>query len=121
MTALHIWALAAGGAVLGLPVIIHLLTRARGTPFFYPTIRFVQEAVVARRRVSRLRDILLLLLRTLAVAAIAGAFARPLLRSQEVAAMPSPAGGRWVVIILRASVSLDAQGEGATPFAIAHG
>jgi hypothetical protein len=119
MTAVHLWAAAAGALSLGLPILIHYLTRARGTPFLYPPVRFVREAAAARRRVSRLRDFLVLALRTLAVAALAAAFARPLLRAPQ-AAGPGPAnGGRWLVVILDASRSMGAQAEGATPFSVA--
>jgi hypothetical protein len=119
MSAIHAWALAAGAAALGLPIVIHLLTRARGRTLVYPTYRFVQEAAAERRKVSRLRDILVLLLRTLAVAALAAGFARLLLKAPEAAAAPTPEGGRWAVLVLDSSQSMNAQADGVDPFALA--
>jgi len=119
MSAIHAWALAAGAVALGLPVLIHLLTRAKGRTFVYPTYRFVLEAAAARRKVSRMRDILVLLLRTVAVAALAAGFARLLLRAPEAEAAPAPEGGRWTVIVLDSSQSMNAQADGVDPFALA--
>ncbi|MGH9362134.1 MAG: BatA domain-containing protein, partial [Thermoanaerobaculia bacterium] len=86
MQALHLWALVLGGLAAALPVAIHLLTRARGRRLVYPTFRFVLEALRARRRWSRLRDLLVLALRTAAVLALASMFARLVTRAPETSA-----------------------------------
>jgi hypothetical protein len=115
VSAVHAWALAGAALAAGLPVLIHWLTRARGVPFVLPTFRFVQEAATARRRVNRLRDLLVLLLRTLAVLAVGFLFARLLLRAPRTQAAAGEQG-RWVVVVLDSSASMSAQAEGATRF-----
>ena len=68
--------LAALGAV-AVPVIIHLIFRLRKRVVPFGTLRFLQKIVQRNRRRLRLRDIILLILRALAVALLALAFARP--------------------------------------------
>ena len=79
MTLLHPWAIGLGVAAIALPVLIHWLTRPRPLRLPLSTVRFVMEAVRQRRARHRLRDIIILTLRTLAVGCLAWAFARPLL------------------------------------------
>ncbi|MDB5387636.1 MAG: hypothetical protein JWM11_3282 [Planctomycetaceae bacterium] len=73
----HPWAIVAGAFAAGLPVLVHLLTRPRPVRFPLSTLRFVLEIVQQRRARHRLRDILILTLRTLAVLFLALAMARP--------------------------------------------
>src|SRR5260370_18748831 len=75
---LHPWAIGLGIAAAVLPVMIHWLTRPRPVRLPLSTIRFVREAVQQRRARNRLRDWLVLGLRTLAVLFLAWAVARPL-------------------------------------------
>ncbi|HTW93860.1 MAG TPA: BatA domain-containing protein, partial [Tepidisphaeraceae bacterium] len=82
MNLLNPWAALAGVAAIGLPVLIHFLTRPRPVKTPLSTIRFVREVVLQKRRRNRLRDLLVLLLRTAAVALLALAFARPMLASR---------------------------------------
>jgi hypothetical protein len=77
MTFLHPWAMVIGALAAGLPVAIHFLTKPRPVRMQLSTVRFVREAVRQRRSWNRLRDIVLLTLRTLAILAIALAMARP--------------------------------------------
>jgi len=77
MTFLHPWALWLGIAAAAAPVVIHLLTRPRPVRLPISTLRFVREAIRQRRARSRLRDVLVLLLRTAAVLLLAMAIARP--------------------------------------------
>ena len=67
MSFLHPWALAVGAAAIGLPLLIHWLTRPRPVTLPLSTLRFVREAVQQRRARYRLRDVIILLLRALAV------------------------------------------------------
>lgn len=78
MAFLHPWALVMGAAAVGLPLLVHWLTRPRPVRVPLSTLRFVREAVHQRRTIHRLRDALILSLRVLAVLLLAGAFARPL-------------------------------------------
>src|SRR5687768_1820152 len=86
MNFLHPWALGIGAAAIALPIVIHWLTRPRPVTMPLSTLRFVREAVQQRRARHRLRDWLILLLRALAVALLAWAFARPLLGSKPLMA-----------------------------------
>lgn len=77
MSFLHPWALVIGVAAAAGPVLIHWLTRPRPVRMPLSTLRFVREAVRQQRSWHRLRDLVLLCLRTLAVLLIALAVARP--------------------------------------------
>ncbi len=66
-----------GVAAAAVPVAVHFLTRPRPVPVPLSTLRFVREAIRQRRARHRLRDFLVLLLRTLAVLLLAAAVARP--------------------------------------------
>jgi hypothetical protein len=74
---LHPWAIAIGVVAAALPALIHWLTRPRPTRLPLSTLRFVREAVHQQRTWHRLRDFVLLCLRTAAVLMIALAMARP--------------------------------------------
>lgn len=78
MGVLHVWAMVAGLLTIGLPVAVHFLTRPKPMRFPLSTIRFVQQAVDQKKSRHRLRDFIILALRTLAVALLALTFARPI-------------------------------------------
>lgn len=67
----------AGLAAAALPVLIHLLTRRRPREVRFPSLEFLAEVNQSEIRRLRLKQWLLLLLRTLAVALLALALARP--------------------------------------------
>jgi hypothetical protein len=77
MTFLHPWAILIGIVAAAGPLLIHWLTRPRPVRLPLSTLRFVREAVHQQRTWHRLRDFVLLCLRTLAVLLIALAVARP--------------------------------------------
>ncbi len=64
----------------GIPVIIHLFTRRRPREVRFPSLEFLTEVNQSEIRRLRLKQWLLLLLRTLAIAAVALAMARPAVR-----------------------------------------
>lgn len=66
-----------GLAALAVPVIIHLLRNRRFEHADLGSIRFLRQAVQETTRWRRLRDVLLLFLRLLAIALLVGLFARP--------------------------------------------
>ena len=68
-----LWGLAFCGAVLA----IHLLRRPRVRTLDFSTLRFFSEQAVSATRMRRLRNLLLLLARLLAVAALVVLFAQP--------------------------------------------
>jgi hypothetical protein len=104
---LHPWAIVVGALGIGLPVFIHWLTRPRPIRLPLSTIRFVQEIVHQRRARNRLRDWLVLALRTLAVLLIAFAFARPLVGERPLVS-DAAAGEAVRVVVLDVSQSMGA-------------
>src|SRR5688500_14141582 len=94
------WMLVALGAV-GLPVLIHYLTRARPRRIVFPPCKFLQEACAGQQAVHRLRTWILLAVRTLAVLAIVLLFARPFLKPAGTSGTVPAA--RRVVLILDSS------------------
>jgi hypothetical protein len=77
VTFLHPWAIVVGVLAAAGPVLIHWLTRPRPTRMPLSTLRFVREAVQQRRTWHRMRDLVVLALRTMAVLLLALAVARP--------------------------------------------
>ncbi|MCL2710310.1 MAG: BatA and WFA domain-containing protein [Planctomycetaceae bacterium] len=77
MTFLHPWAIVLGIVAAGIPIAVHLLTKPRPVRMPLSTLKFLQEAVHQRRARHVVRDVLILLLRTLAILLIALAVAQP--------------------------------------------
>src|SRR5438046_4429746 len=107
------WMLA-GLAAIGLPILIHFLTRARPRRIAFPPFKFLVEACAGQQAVHRLRTILLLTLRTLAVLALVLLFARPFLKPSGVA--NSAEAAKRVVLVLDASLSMRAVQQGVPLF-----
>jgi hypothetical protein len=114
MSFLHPTLLLAGVAI-GLPVFIHWLTRPRPVRLSLSTVRFVMQAVQQRRARHRLRDWLILLLRTLAIALLVWAFARPLWGRKPLVS-PAEAGEGVRIVIVDQSASMGAAVHGVTAF-----
>jgi len=93
-----------GLAALAVPVLLHLSQRARRDPVRFPSLAFVRRVPFKTTERRRLRDRLLLLLRALALALLAVAFARPLFERDALAG--GPAAAREVVILLDGSASM---------------
>src|SRR5262245_29026655 len=115
MTFLHPWAVALGVAAAALPLAIHWLTRPRPVRLPLSTIRFVQEAVRQRRARHRLRDYVVLALRTVAILCLAWAVARPLIGAQQANAQTDE-GTISRVVILDVSQSMAAEAGGVQVF-----
>jgi hypothetical protein len=80
-----------GLALLAVPLLIHLTRRDRATPVPFPSLMFVRRVPQPTTARRRLRDLPLLLMRALALALLAAAFARPLLdRARSATAAGSP-------------------------------
>jgi len=111
MSFLHAWALIIGGTALAGPVVVHLLTRPRPMTMPLSTLRFVRDAIRQRRARHRLRDFLILALRTAAVLLLALALARP-----EWGKRPLVSGGQdgnaVRVVVLDVSQSMTATDGG---------
>jgi hypothetical protein len=111
----HTWAIVIGALALGLPVAVHWLTRPRPVRLPISTLRFVREAVQQRRVRHRLRDIVILSLRTLAVLCLAFALARPLIGDAETASTDE-ATDMIRVVLLDVSQSMAATTRGIENF-----
>lgn len=105
-----------GGLVVTLlPTLIHLLSRRRARRVRFAPMELLLRSQKRTARSIRLRQLLLLLLRTLFVAAIAAALLRPLwLKQEEQRQTQAPAA---VVVVLDASASMNASLDGRTALA----
>jgi hypothetical protein len=119
------WVMVLGIGAALLPVLVHWLTRPRPVVLPLSTVRFVLQAVEQRRSRRRLRDVVILSLRTLAVLLVAAAIARPLFGRRPPAPADAPVRTARVVI-LDVSQSMAARAMGSTaiervrPVAAAH-
>ncbi|MGD0898974.1 MAG: VWA domain-containing protein [Thermoguttaceae bacterium] len=82
------WFAVAGLAAAGGAVVIHLLNRRRFRVVHWAAMDFLREAVFRSRRMLQLRDLLLLALRVLCLAAFGAALARPFLARTAALANP---------------------------------
>ncbi|MFH1009627.1 MAG: BatA domain-containing protein [bacterium] len=98
-----------------LPILIHLLTRQRLKRIPFPTLRFLKELQRQRMRQLKLRQLLLLLLRTLAVIALVLAFARPVVRSSP-AVLPGVHARTSVLLVVDRSASMETETLEGTRF-----
>ncbi len=99
-------ALAWGLLAALVPLVIHLFFRRRPRPTPFPAIDFILRARRETERRLRLKKLLLFAARTLLVAAIAAALARPRLQRPEEAAAAVTRGPSAVAIVLDASASM---------------
>ena len=93
-----------GLAAVAVPILIHLRLRHRSRVVRFPSLMFISQAPYRSMRRRRLRDVLLLLMRCLAVALLALAFARPLWQGDAAAGATS--SSRLVVVLLDNSFSM---------------
>jgi hypothetical protein len=100
-----------GLPLAGLPILIHLINQRRFQNIDWAAMRFLLEANRMSRGYARIRQWLILLFRTLAVAAIVIAIARPLARGQ----LGLLGGGRadTTLILLDRSASMSQRGPDA--------
>jgi len=104
------------GLVLGLlPILIHLLTRQRLKRIPFPTLRFLKELQRQRMRQLKLRQLLLLILRTLAIVALVLAMARPVIRSSP-GILPGVHARTSVILVMDRSASMGTETPEGTRF-----
>ncbi len=71
-----------GVLLAGAPVVIHLLSRQRASEIPFPSLRFLRLTAERTARRRRLEEVILLLLRALALAVVSLALARPVISGQ---------------------------------------
>ena len=91
-------------ALLGVPVLIHMIQRQRTEVIEFPSLMFVRKIPFHSLRRQRVRHWVLLLLRCAALALLIAAFARPFFRSAVLVAVTG--GSREVVILVDRSYSM---------------
>ena len=69
-----------GAALVAVPLVLHLLMRQKPVKREFPALRFLRVKAVANRRRLRLQHLFLLLVRMAAIALVALALSRPVLR-----------------------------------------
>ena len=99
--------------LVALPLLLHLFARARPPTMAFSSVEFILRAVRANAQVKRPRDLLLLILRTLLLAALLAAFARPVLHVADV----RTGEGTSLVLIVDASASMRCMAGAQTRFA----
>lgn len=100
--------------LVAIPVLIHLLNRVRYRRVRWAAIEFLLTSERRAVRRARLRQILLLVLRTAVLAAALLALAQPLLRGGIAGAL---GGSSQVAVALDASASMSAGGASGSAFA----
>ena len=109
-----------GLAAVAVPVVIHLFHRRRVSTVDFSSVIFIRDHHLQRSRTLRLRELLLLLLRTLIVLFLVLAFSRPVVEGLAGSLIGSSLGQRTVfAIVLDNSYSMEAGTYGVTPFAAA--
>ncbi len=101
---LFLFGLAAGV----LPILIHRLTQRKAIPRKFSAVRLLLQSQRVTARPHRLKELLLLALRVLAVLGIVLMMARPLLMGSGIAALPS---GGAMAVLLDNSLSMDFREE----------
>ncbi len=98
-----LWALSA----LAIPVLIHLFQFRRYKKIYFSNVQLLQEAVNQQKRQQKLKHLLILAARMLALAALVFAFAQPYLPAQGITPGTQ---GRKVVLVVDNSLSMSRKG-----------
>lgn len=93
---------------VSVPVIIHLFRFRRFKKVYFSNVSLLREVNITRKNRQRLKHLLVLLMRGLALAALVLAFAKPYFDSAPGAARP---GTRYVSVYVDNSYSMDREGE----------
>jgi hypothetical protein len=100
-------------ALAGVPLLVHLLARAKPPQYRFSNIEFLKKVLRLTSRFRKPKDWLLLALRTLALLALAAAFLGPLLLSKNASL---PGKKRAVVLLIDRSASMAAKEGAASRF-----
>lgn len=88
----------AGLALVGLPILLHLIRRVTRQPVTFSSLMFLRASAPRFQKRRHLQNLPLLLLRCLILCLLAAAFARPFFR-QPATAEDARAGDRWVLLL----------------------
>lgn len=95
--------------LLAIPILIHFLNFRKSKTIYFSSLRFIEEVKSTYRKRNRLTDILLLLLRIIALACLIIAFAQPVIQSKNpLAGQASSVVG----VFLDNSQSMELLGQG---------
>ncbi len=94
-----------GLAALAVPILVHLFQRERREPVRFPSLMFLRQVPYKSVRRRRIRNWPLFLLRSLAVALLVIAFARPFF-DRDLAAIGTLDDAREVIVLLDRSYSM---------------
>jgi hypothetical protein len=120
LSLLNGWGIFLGGsALIAAPIIIHFLSKRKFRVVDWAAIDFLLEADRRNRRRIRMENLLLLLLRCLAVILIALLVARPRLHAAGFVAGALKTAGIDRIVVLDDSLSMAAADGNRTPFAAA--
>ncbi len=97
-----------GLLALSIPIIVHLFNFRKFKRVLFPNIEFLREIKQETHNKSKLKHLLILAARCLAIAAIVFAFAQPFIPLQGSTAKP---GGAAVSIYMDNSFSMEGQGK----------
>ncbi len=100
-----LWALTA----LALPVIIHLFNLRKYKKVYFTNVKFLRQVQIETKSKSRLRELLVLLFRTLLIAALVLAFSQPVISDKNNT--QTQAGARFVSLYLDNSFSMENLGR----------
>lgn len=101
-----------GLLAVSIPVIIHLFNFRRYKKVWFTNVAFIRELKQETQKQSRLKHLLVLLLRMLAIAAVVLAFAQPYIPVSK--AIINPGGENAVSIYIDNSFSMQAESEEGT-------
>jgi hypothetical protein len=93
-----------GGLAIAVPIVLHFLRREIAPPVPFTAVRLLRKSPVARSKRQRLRDLLLLAARVLALLLLAAAFARPY-------AAAAVSGSTLRIVAIDRSYSMNAPGR----------
>lgn len=95
----------AAGLLVGLPLILHFLRRKPKAIIHFPSLKFLSQSAIRDTRKHRLRRLITLLLRCLAIGLLAAAFARPFFADKQAL------NAHVVVVAVDNSMSMQTQGR----------
>src|SRR5215475_6988996 len=94
----------AGIAAIAIPVLIHLINRERKVVVEFPSLMFLERIPYRSVRRQKIRHLLLLVMRCIAIALLVAAFARPFFEKHQQAITGT--GARELVVLLDRSSSM---------------